>query len=105
MTNVEKEFLQHEFINNIFPVLSPLAVDPGHPFPFIPHAGFALALQLKKTESEEEHSVLLPIPKQLPRFVRLLTSHETFRMLPLEEVLVEYINELFPDYSLINHCT
>ena len=105
LTESEKEFLHDEFINNIFPVLSPLAVDPGHPFPFIPHAGFALALQLKKAKSEEEHSVLLPIPKQLPRFIRLCTSLESFRMLPLEEVLVEYINELFPEYLLVNYCT
>ena len=105
LTEVEKKFLYDEFINNIFPVLSPLAVDPAHPFPFIPHAGFALALQLKKVVNKEEHSVLLPIPKQLPRFVKLNTSQESIRILPLEEVLIEYINELFPDYSLIDHCS
>ena len=83
LSNREKLFLDKEFINNIFPVLSPLAIDPAHPFPFIPNGGFALALQLKRKRDDKELLALLPIPKQLPRFVRLRETQNSYRMLPL----------------------
>ena len=100
----ERLFLDKEFMNNIFPVLSPLAIDPAHPFPFIPNGGFALALQLKRKKDDKELLALLPIPKQLPRFVRLGEVKEIYRMLPLEDVLIEYISDLFPEHVLENFC-
>ena len=104
LSSKERLFLDEEFINNIFPVLSPLAVDPAHPFPFIPNGGFALALQLKRKRDNKELLALLPIPNQLPRFVRLGETKSLFRMLPLEDVLIEYINDLFPEHKLENFC-
>ena len=104
LNSEERLFLDKEFINNIFPVLSPLAIDPAHPFPFIPNGGFALALQLKRKKDDKELLALLPIPKQLPRFVRLGEVKEIYRMLPLEDVLIEYITDLFPEHILENFC-
>ena len=104
LSSKERLFLDEEFINNIFPVLSPLAVDPAHPFPFIPNGGFALTLQLKRRRDDKELLALLPIPNQLPRFVRLGETKGSFRMLPLEGVLIEYINDLFPEHKLENFC-
>ena len=104
LNSEERLFLDKEFINNIFPVLSPLAIDPAHPFPFIPNGGFALALQLKRKKDDKELLALLPIPKQLPRFVRLGEVKEIYRMLPLEDVLIEYISDLFPEHILENFC-
>ena len=63
-----------------------------------------MALQLKRKKDDKELLALLPIPKQLPRFVRLGEVKEIYRMLPLEDVLIEYITDLFPEHILENFC-
>lgn len=67
----DRKWLDSYFMDNIFPVLTPLAIDPAHPFPFIPNLGFSLVMLLKRRKSEETLRALLPIPHLLERFVRL----------------------------------
>ncbi|MCR8827141.1 RNA degradosome polyphosphate kinase [Pseudosulfitobacter koreensis] len=101
LTSEDKNFLAEYFLNHVFAVLSPLAIDPAHPFPFIPNTGYALALQLQRTADKRPLQALLPIPAQIDRFVAL-PGHGT-RFLPLEELLVEQIGTLFPGYQLMAH--
>ncbi|KEJ98214.1 polyphosphate kinase [Pseudosulfitobacter pseudonitzschiae] len=101
LTPSDKAFLSDYFLNHVFAVLSPLAIDPAHPFPFIPNTGYALALQLERKSDKRPLQALLPIPAQIDRFVAL--PGQDTRFLPLEELLVEQIGTLFPGYKLTAH--
>ncbi|MEJ2119761.1 MAG: polyphosphate kinase 1 [Alphaproteobacteria bacterium] len=90
--------LETEFLDHIFPILTPLAVDPAHPFPFIPNLGFGIALELKRPTAEEHLFALVPLPTQLDRFIRL--PGEGHRYLPLEQVVLLFLDKLFPGFSL-----
>ena len=95
--------LDEVFLNRVFPVLSPLAVDPAHPFPFIPNEGFALALQLERSADKRPLRALLPVPQQIDRFIALPTDGG-HRFLPLEELLLLHLGQLFPGYKVKGHC-
>ena len=105
LTSGDLKFLEDHFLNKVFPVLSPLAIDPAHPFPFIPNTGFSLALQLERVTDNRELQALLPIPQQIARFVRLPGKLGEHRFLPLEELLLLHLNMLFPGYTDRGHCT
>ncbi len=95
--------LEDVFLRNVFPVLSPLAVDPAHPFPFIPNEGFVLALQLERSTDRRPLRALLPVPQQIPRFINVPTDGG-HRFLPLEELLLLHLGRLFPGYRIKGHC-
>ncbi|MEC8291963.1 MAG: RNA degradosome polyphosphate kinase [Pseudomonadota bacterium] len=103
--DADMPYLEDVFLNQVFPVLSPLAVDPAHPFPFIPNTGFSLALQLERRPGKRQLITLLPIPAQISRFVQLPASGGTLRFLPLEEMLLLFTDKLFPGYHMKGHCT
>ncbi len=98
------KFLEEHFISKVFPVLSPLAIDPAHPFPFIPNAGFSLALELERESDHRTLKALLPIPQQIARFVPLPGKEGEHRFLPLEELLLLHLDMLFPGYTDRGHC-
>ncbi|WP_299412028.1 RNA degradosome polyphosphate kinase [uncultured Sulfitobacter sp.] len=99
----DRDALENVFLNQVFAVLSPLAIDPAHPFPFLPNTGFALALQLERTRDKKPLQALLPIPAQINRFVRLPAEEGCKRFLPLEDLLVLKVPDLFPGYRLKAH--
>ncbi|WP_199258437.1 RNA degradosome polyphosphate kinase [Paracoccus binzhouensis] len=101
VTRAEEEFLRRHFMEQVFPVLSPLAIDPAHPFPFIPNAGFSLALELARESDGQQMQALLPIPQQIARFVPLPGGK---RFLRLEDLLLMHLPSLFPGYRDIGHC-
>ena len=103
VTADDKPFLLDTFLNQVFPVLSPLAIDPAHPFPFIPNEGFALALQMERVSDKRPLRALLPVPHQIDRFVSL-PGGEGLRYLPLEELLLLHLDRLFPGYRVKGHC-
>ena len=98
LTNKDLSFLQDYFLEQVFPVLSPLAIDPAHPFPFIPNEGFSLALQMERIKGGKPLQALLPIPQQLHRFVSLPSAEGVYRFLPLEVLLLVHIDSMFPGY-------
>ncbi|MDG1128956.1 MAG: RNA degradosome polyphosphate kinase [Paracoccaceae bacterium] len=104
LSQEDRAALEAIFLNNVFPVLSPLAIDPAHPFPFIPNTGFSLALQLQRRRDKRPLRALLPIPAQIARFVPLPSSEGAHRFLPLEDVLLLHVDSLFPGYDLKGHC-
>ncbi|WP_282127831.1 RNA degradosome polyphosphate kinase [Roseobacter litoralis] len=103
LTAADKKYLEEVFLTQVFAVLSPLAIDPAHPFPFIPNTGYALALQLERSRDKRPLQALLPIPAQIERFVALPAPEGSHRFLPLEELLVMNISQLFPGYKLKAH--
>ncbi|KPN64452.1 polyphosphate kinase [Aliiroseovarius crassostreae] len=104
LTPEDKAHLDQVFLSQVFPVLSPLAIDPAHPFPFIPNTGFALALQLERSKDRQKLKALLPIPQQINRFVRLPAADGQCRFLPLEDLLLEHLSSLFPGYVEKGNC-
>jgi polyphosphate kinase len=103
VTEADQAHLEDVFLNQVFPVLSPLAIDPAHPFPFIPNEGFALALQLERTADKRALRALLPVPHQIDRFIAVPTEGGQ-RFLPLEELLLLHLGRLFPGYKVKGSC-
>ena len=103
LTDEDRTYLADVFLNQVFAVLSPLAIDPAHPFPFIPNTGYALALQLERRSDKRPLQALLPIPAKIDRFVKLPAPFGVLRYLPLEDLLVLHIPDLFPGYKLKQH--
>ena len=104
LTQRDLKFLEENFLEKVFPVLSPLAIDPAHPFPFIPNTGFSLALELERVSDHRPLKALLPIPQQIARFVPLPGRPGENRFLPLEELLLIHLDMLFPGYADRGHC-
>ena len=101
LTSDEEAWLEQEFLTNIFPVLTPIALDPAHPFPFIPNLGFFLCLELRRKD-DSILTILLPLPVKVSRFVRLPASGDggAIRFISLERVIERHINHLFPRHKL-----
>ncbi|HLS58635.1 MAG TPA: RNA degradosome polyphosphate kinase [Paracoccaceae bacterium] len=98
--------LESYFLEQVFPILTPLAIDPAHPFPFIPNGGFAMGLSLRRGTDDEMLDALLPVPNQIPRFLRLPDGPgDEIRFLPMEALLEMFLDRLFPGYVPLGRCT
>ncbi|HKK97254.1 MAG TPA: RNA degradosome polyphosphate kinase [Marivita sp.] len=103
LTDKDRGHLQDVFLHQVFPVLSPLAIDPAHPFPFIANNGYCLALQLERRKEKTTLQSLLPIPAQVDRFIPLPSTKDAQRFILLEDVLLLHFDRLFPGYKLKDH--
>ncbi|MGV9005495.1 MAG: RNA degradosome polyphosphate kinase [Brevundimonas sp.] len=105
ITKTERERLEPEFLNRLFAVLTPMAIDPAHPFPFLPNLGFSLALKLRRLRDNRTLYALVPVPTQVKRFWPLATDGRSTpgkrRFVTLESLLMIFIDHLFPGCEIL----
>jgi polyphosphate kinase len=93
----DRGWLQEYFLENIFPVLTPIAIDPAHPFPFLPNLGLALVFQLTESASQKNQTVIVPLPARLRRFV--LLPGKKLRFVTLEDMIDLFLDMLLPGFQ------
>ncbi|MDX2288342.1 MAG: RNA degradosome polyphosphate kinase [Hyphomicrobiaceae bacterium] len=99
---VERESLRQHFMDQYFPILTPIAVDPSHPFPFILNKGLTLAVLMENRETGKSLNGLIPIPSQLDRFIRLKTTDAAgVRFIRVESVIGMFTETLFPGFTVM----
>ena len=104
LTEDEKSYINKIFTNKIFPVLTPLAVDPSHPFPYISGLSLNLAVLVKQPETNEELFARVKVPASLPRFIETAEFAST-RFIPLEKVIIANLHQLFPGMEIEDYYT
>ncbi|MGC2199752.1 MAG: RNA degradosome polyphosphate kinase [Stellaceae bacterium] len=95
----DRAWLEDRFMAEVFPVLTPLAIDPAHPFPFVANRGFGLALELERVSDSVRLQALTLIPPSIDRFVRLPGSR--IRFLPIEQMIALFLDHLFPGFAVV----
>jgi polyphosphate kinase len=101
LAKADQEWLESHFQEAIFPLLTPLAVDPAHPFPFIPNLGYTLVFDLANSRNGERMTALIRLPPVLKRFIELPgTAHGKAALVPSEQLIALCINRLFPGFSV-----
>ncbi|QEE47324.1 RNA degradosome polyphosphate kinase [Rhizobium sp. WL3] len=100
LSEADRSWLATTFEESIFPVLTPLSIDPAHPFPFIPNLGFSMGLQLCSSRNGDPMTALLRLPTTLDRFIRLPDEANTIRYITLEDMVGLFINRLYPGYEV-----
>nr|MDQ2697921.1 polyphosphate kinase 1 [Actinomycetota bacterium] len=99
----ERSALYDYFQAQVFPVLMPLAVDPAHPFPYISGLSLNLAIRIRNARTGRQEFARLKVPPMLPRFVELTPVDGTARYLPLEELISNHLDDLFPGMEVLDH--
>lgn len=103
LTASERNWLEGLFLTHIFPILTPIAVDPAHPFPFILNKGLTIAVIMQNMTDGRTMSGLIPIPGQLERFIRLRGSEETdkqLRFIQMEQLIGMFLDKLFMGFEI-----
>ncbi|WP_431021486.1 RNA degradosome polyphosphate kinase [Devosia alba] len=104
LTPDQVSYLQKLFREEIFPVLTPIAVDPAHPFPFIPNLGLALAFELKRPDSDQPLTALVRIPGNLDRFINLpssLVSEGRSEVVTIDTLVKLFFHKMFPGHLVV----
>ena len=96
----EKKWLKTYFVSDIFPLLTPVAIDPAHPFPFVPNLGLSIVLKLKSKKSKNIIRVVIPFPKGLKKFIKINNIN---KFIATENIIIFFIDQLFPKYTFISY--
>jgi polyphosphate kinase len=104
LTQTEIEYINKIFTKRIFPVLTPLAVDPSHPFPYISGLSLNLAVLVKQPDTNEELFARVKVPASLPRFIET-AEFVGSRFIPLEKVIIANLHQLFPGMQIEDYYT
>ena len=104
LTDDEKDYINSVFTKRIFPVLTPLAVDPSHPFPYISGLSLNLAVLVKKPDTNEELFARVKVPASLPRFMETANFAST-RFIAIEQVIIANLHQLFPGMEIEDYYT
>ncbi len=105
LSDDERNHVTRIFHDRIFPVLTPLAVDPSHPFPYISGLSLNLAVMVKNPKTSEEYFARVKVPPILSRFIPVSPAPRTTRFLALEELIAIHLQELFPGMLIEDHYT
>ncbi len=105
LSEEDRLWLTNEFEQGIFPVLTPLSIDPAHPFPFIPNLGFTMGLQLVSRHGREAMNAMLRLPPSMNRFIRLPDLDGAIRYITMEDVIGLFIHRLYPGYEVQGYGT
>lgn len=97
----EAAWLERTFVEDYYPILTPIAIDPAHSFPFLPNQGKCIALQLYDGKAGRHLDALVPIPNQLDRFLRLPGPRQRYVL--IEQLILRYMNTLFPEFDIERH--
>jgi polyphosphate kinase len=104
LSEEDRTWLDAWFMERVFPVLTPLAIDPAHPFPFIPNMGLVMALLLMRTDDNQGMRAMLPLPAQVERFIRLpareIKGRPVIRFILLEELVLIFLDRVFPGFTV-----
>ena len=102
LTNDEQIWLDDYFSEQVFPILTPLAIDPAHPFPFILNLGFSMVLQIRRLTDGQSLRAMIPLPQMLERFVALPSSgtEDYTRLITQENIISLFLDKIFPDFEV-----
>jgi len=100
--NIQREYLKQYFHEKVYPLLTPLAIDPAHPFPQLKGLGLNLFVELRMPYRKEKKVAVIHIPPILPRFIPLPTDNGTHDFVVIEDLIRKHVHVLFPNMKVVN---
>jgi polyphosphate kinase len=101
LTEEEYKYLEKQFIENIFPTLTPITIDPAHPFPVLANLGITIIGKIKNQSDNKISYIIIPLPQKLERFIRVESSSNKYKFILSEEVVISFSRYFFKNTELL----